>query len=59
MGFTMEVSLQQRMQPQCKINHLFSLLLNRISLPYTSEPKAASKGVYLVRDRFDLTTLIK
>lgn len=56
MGFTMVVSLQQHMQPQCKLKHLFPLLSNRISLPYTSEPEALSKGVYLVRDPFDLTT---
>lgn len=49
MGFTMEVSLQQHMQPQCKINHLFPLHLKRISLPYTSEAEAISKGAYLVK----------
>jgi len=59
MGFTMEASLQQRMQPQCKINHLFPLPLNRITLPYTNEPEAISKGVYLARYPFDLTTFTK
>lgn len=50
MDFTMEESLQQHMQPQCKKNHLFPLLLNRISLTCTREPEALSKGVYSFRE---------
>lgn len=59
MDFTMEESLQQHMQPQCKINHLFPLLLNRISITCAREPEAISKGVYSVREPFALTTFTK